>query len=145
MTELTINGIDAWNAWGVKMGDGFIDALCSSGELKSFIENESRAEDGKRVLVTNIRKASREITLTFTIQGVYNKDIATSKSSFTRNMKRFIAELEKGIVDIQIPTRSSEIFHLIYAGKGVKYKYSRNFTFCSFVAKFIEPNPANRV
>lgn len=142
--EFTINGNCAFATYGVRMGNGFVDALCVSPELKPFIENESRLEDGKRVIINNIRKKDREVTLTFTIEAPYNKNLSIMRNDFRVNRANFIAELEKGAIDINIPTRSREVYHLIYTGKGVKYNYSRNFTFCSFVAKFIEPNPANR-
>lgn len=46
MIEMLINKQDA-STFGVRMGDGFLDAICSPLPLKEFVENTSRLEDGK--------------------------------------------------------------------------------------------------
>ena len=46
--DLFINGKDAWGTWGVRMGDGFLDAIDGFNEMKDYIEDESRLEHGKR-------------------------------------------------------------------------------------------------
>ena len=61
--ELLINGKDAWTQWGVNMGDGFIDALDAPLPMKDYIENESRLEHGKRIITTDAKVDSRDITL----------------------------------------------------------------------------------
>lgn len=45
--DLIINGKDAFITWGVRMGDGFLDAIDGFNEMKDYIENESRIEHGK--------------------------------------------------------------------------------------------------
>ena len=51
MIDLLINSKDAYVTWGVRMGDGFLDALGASAPMKEFIENKSRLEHGKRVKI----------------------------------------------------------------------------------------------
>lgn len=46
MNDLTINGKDALIEYGIKMGDGFLDAIDPPYPLKGFIENKSRLENG---------------------------------------------------------------------------------------------------
>lgn len=132
-----INGKDAWTQWGVNMGDGFIDTIDAPLPMKEYIENESRLEDGKRVLTSNVKKDSREITLSFTITG-------TSESDYRAKKKAFETELYKGSLTISVPKISGDVYHLIYTGKNVSYGLSLDRCFGNFSAKFEEPNPSDR-
>lgn len=135
--ELIINGKDAWTQWGVNMGKGFIDTLDAPLPMKEYIENESRLEDGKRVLTSNVKKDSREITLSFTITG-------TSESDYRSKKKAFETELYNGALTISVPKISGDVYHLIYTGKNVSYGLSLDRCFGNFSAKFEEPNPSDR-
>ena len=137
MPDLLINNKDAYATWGVRMGDGFLDALGASAPMKEFIENKSRLEHGKRVIIDNPKVDEREITLSFTIEG-------SSQSDYQSKKKAFFEELYRGIIDIKIPANSNEVYHLIYLGKSVSYAQSIDRTFGKISSKFSEPNPANR-
>lgn len=110
--DLIINGKDAWTTWGVRMGNGFLDSIDGFNEMKNYIENESRLEHGKRVITDNAKVASREITLQFTIEGSSESDYRTKKKFFQK-------ELEKGAVNIKVPTLGNEVYKLVYLGKRV--------------------------
>lgn len=135
--ELYINGKDAWTEWGVNMGKGFMDAIDSFVPMKDFVENESRLEHGKRVLISNPRVASRELTLHFTIKGNSESDYRTKRKSFER-------ELQKVKVDVKVPALGDEIYHLLYLGKSVSYELSLSRSISAMSSKFEEPNPMNR-
>lgn len=135
--DLFINGKDAWATWGIRMGDGFLDTIDGFNEMKDYIENESRLEHGKRVITDNAKVDSREITLQFTIEGNSENDYRTKKKSFQ-------AELEKGTVNIKVPTLGSEVYKLIYLGKSVSYGLSLDRCFGKISSKFEEPNPMDR-
>ena len=135
--DLIINGKDAWNTWGVRMGDGFLDAIDGFNQMKDYIENESRLEHGKRIITDNARVDSREITLQFTIEGDSESDYRTKK-------KAFQTELEKGAVSIKVPVLGSEVYKLVYLGKSVSYGLSFDRRFGKVSSKFEEPNPADR-
>jgi hypothetical protein len=137
MSDLLINTQDAYTTWGVRMGEGFLDVLGASSPMKEFIENKSRLEHGKRVIINDPKIDEREITLSFTIEG-------NSQSDYQAKKKAFFEELYKGVVVIQVPANSNEIYHLIYLGKSVAYAQSLDQTFGKISAKFNEPNPANR-
>jgi hypothetical protein len=137
MVELLINNKNAYTTWGVRMGDKFLDTIGASSPMKEFIENKSRLEHGKRVIVNNPKLDERDITLSFTIEG-------NSQSDYQAKKKAFFDELYKGTVDIQVPANSSEIYHLIYLGKSITYAQSLDRTFGKISMKFNEPNPANR-
>lgn len=135
--ELLINGKDAYSTWGVRIGDKFLDTIGASSHMKEFIENKSRLEHGKRVIMNNPKLDERDITLTFTIEG-------KSKSDYQSKKKAFYEELYKGKVDIQVPDNSDEVYHLTYTGKNVSYAQSLDRTFGKVSMRFNEPNPANR-
>lgn len=138
MTEdLFINGKDAFITWGVRMGDGFLDTIDGFNQMKDYIENESRLEHGKRVITDNAKVASREITLQFTIEG-------NSESDYRIKKKAFQTELEKGVINIKIPTLGSYIYKLIYLGKSLSYGLSPDRCFGKVSGKFCEPNPIDR-
>lgn len=135
--DLIVNRKDAFTTWGIRMGEGFLDALGSSVPMKEFIVNKSRLEHGKRVITTTPKVDERELTLSFTIEGV-------TASDYQEKKKAFFEELYKGVIDIQVPLVSSEIYHLIYLGKNITYAQSLDRTFGKVSAKFSEPNPDNR-
>ena len=135
--DLFINGKDAWNTWGVRMGDGFLDAIDSFNEMKDYIEDESRLEHGKRLITENVRVSSREITLQFTLEGSSENDYRTKKKSFQE-------ELEKGNVNIKVPILGNEIYRLVFLGKSISYGLSPDRCFGKVSSKFCEPNPTNR-
>lgn len=135
--DLYINGKDAWDTWGVRMGDGFLDAIDGFNEMKDYIEDESRLEHGKRVITDNAKVDSREITLQFTIEGVSESDYRTKKKSFQ-------TEMEKGAVNIKVPALGNEVYKLVYSGKSVSYGLSLDRCFGKVSSKFEEPNPMDR-
>lgn len=135
--ELYINGKDAWTEWGVNMGYSFLDTLDSFPTMKDYVENESRLEHGKRVLLVNPRIASREITLHFTIMG---KD----EADYRAKRKAFEAELTRDIVRVNVPALGEDVYKLVYLGKNVTYGLSKTRGFSELAAKFEEPNPTDR-
>ena len=137
MADLLINGKDALSEWGVRMGNGFIDALDIPLTMKAYIENESRLEHGKRVIVGSPKIASRTVTLPFTIEGVSSSDYQSKKKSFE-------LELYKGLVEIQVPANSGDVFSLVYKGNCTSYGHNQARTFGKFSAKFEEFDPSNR-
>lgn len=134
--DLYINGKDAFTTWGVNMGDGFLDAISAPLSMKENIENESRVEHGKRVVVVP-KIASREITLGFTIMGATESDYKAKKQSF-------FDELYKGELTINVPKNGDEVYRLVYLGKSTSFAQNVTRTFCKMAMKFEEPNPTKR-
>lgn len=135
--DLIINGKDAFSTWGVRMGDGFLDAIDGFNQMKDYIENESRLEHGKRVITDNVKVDSREITLQFTIEG-------NSENDYRSKKKALQTELEKGAVNIKVPVLGNEVYKLVYLGKSVSYGLSLDRCFGKVSSKFEEPNPMDR-
>lgn len=137
--DLVINGNDAFENWGVSMGDGFLDSIEAPLSMKDYISNESRIQNGKRVITdpSILRIASREVTLQFHIFGSTESEYRANKKAFENNV------LYNGVVDIQIPSRGDEIYHLIYLGKQITI--AQTLTECKLTVKFEEPDPSNRI
>ena len=133
--DLYINSQDAWATWKVAMGNGFIENLLVPAGLKEFIENESRLENGKRVITTNPKVSSRDVTLTFNIHG-------DSTSEYLSNYAAFVAILQAGTVKIRVPAINMT-FNLIYK-KSSSFNIGRARMDSSLSVKFEEPDPTNR-
>ena len=140
MADLLINGKDA-RVLGIRMGSGFMEELLSPYPLKDAVTNESRLENGKRVLMPKneleedeidygVRyKDSREVTLTFTIEGI-------NSITFLRNLQRFYDILYDGVVEIEVPCIMFKC-KLDYI-KSSSFGKDYNNTFCSVIVRFEE-------
>lgn len=165
--------MDAWRSTsangaeqlgGVAMGDGFLDTLTEPLTPKEYIENESRLEDGKRVVLPDVpRCQSRELTLAFTIEGE-GPTLAAKRSSFLRRRGLFLRLMHAGRVVLRVPAygdemtfhpadgeavggeavQSGQCYRLVYTGRGSEYALNPIRTFCKMMLKFTEPNPADR-
>lgn len=135
--QLFINEKDAWTTWGVRMGDGFLDAIDSPLPMKDYIENESRLENGKRMITSIAKVDSRDVTLSFTITG-------SSETDYRAKKKAFQAELQAGAFTVRVPAIGDETYHFVYTGKNISYGLSLNRKFGNFSVKVTEPDPTNR-
>ena len=130
MNDTTLNG--------VRMGSNFKNELYAPMELKEFVSNESRLENGKRVIVRNPKVASRTLSLEFAIVGSTQED-------FEYKLSVLYEELNKGTVKLEVPELNNDVFHLIYTGKSGTYSSGLSRMACKVKVSFEEPNPANRV
>lgn len=145
--ELLINGQDAYAQWGVRMGDGFIDALTTTPSPKQCIRSESRIENGARILPgpttssngTQRRYvASRDITLVFNMH-------ANSRERLYSNRKSFTDTLLQGKITLKVPSLpGDETYRLLWTGTGGPFSTSLDGLNCVMMMKFTEPNPADR-
>lgn len=86
--DLFINGKDAWGTWGVRMGDGFLDAIDGFNEMKDYIEDESRLEHGKRVITDNAKVDSRESLSSLRSREIQKTITDQRKKLFRQNWKK---------------------------------------------------------
>lgn len=136
MTELIINGKDAYQEWGVRMGEGFLDTLNGYYPLKEYITNNDRTQDGVQYFGAP-KVNERSLTLNFTIEG-------SDKDDFTVKNRAFAEMMRKGDVTIQVPADSPDVYHLKYTGKSCTFARNVERTFAKVGLAFIEPNPTNR-
>lgn len=133
--DLFINNQDAWGTWMVAMGESFIENLLLPAGNKDFIENESRLENGKRVITTNPKVASRDVTLTFNVHG-------DTTSEYFTNYKAFVAVLQAGKVTVRVPAIGMT-FTLVYK-KSTSFALDRSRMNSRMAVKFEEPDPTDR-
>ena len=137
MTELLINGTDA-SLYGIRTGKGFTDTLLSPVPLKEFVSNESRLEDGVRVVVPAVPKfAAWEFSLQFQITGTDAEDFAAKRDAF-------FALLYSGRITLSVPQKSGSVFRLIYMGSSPAYRGGLYGNACKVTVKFMEPDPSDR-
>lgn len=137
MADLLINGLDALEQYGVRMGDDFLDSLGKTADNKGYIENESPLENGKQVIIPEKPMLdSRTVTLTFRVMGTTHSDYKNKKAAFEK-------VLHLGAVTIKVPADSSDVYHLVY-NKCTSYAQNRLRTSCKIAAQFTEPDPTNR-
>ena len=136
VNDFFINGKRAYEKFGLRMSEDFIPALLTPPPLKDFIVNKSRNKNGKTVIYFNPVFDERDVTLTFTIEGL-------NKSDYKSKFDLFMAELKKGKVEIQVPDVGNEIYRLTYKSSS-NFGINRQRTFSKISIKFNEPDPDNR-
>lgn len=135
--DLVINEEDA-ALYGVHMGEGFIETLTEPLSMKSYVENDSRLEHGKRIIVDTPRIDSREIVLEFVLLGDTPEQLKLRKAEFMKLMY-------EGEIELCVPQEDENTFYrLVYLGKGSEYGLTLSRTLCKLSLKFAEPNPTNR-
>ena len=133
MVALTINGTDAYSAWGVSMDDTSLAALMTPAPTKDRITSTSRIEHGTRVVTdAPVYLAERDITLQLNLT-------AKTESEFFARYSAFCAELQKP--ELVISTISGT-YHCVYISCQQLSQFMRGIG--KFVLRLKEYNPANR-
>ena len=147
---LLINGQNAYDTFGVIMGDDFLNQLDAPAELKEFLSFESRTADGTEYLLRDANNApyarvkARDLTLKFRIFASDSGTLAQRQASLQTRKNQLLSVLMGDLVAIAVPDLNSETYHLLYSGQSITYDLNPSRTTCLFGAKFIEPNPKNR-
>lgn len=133
--DLTINGYDAYNQWGVSLSDGAISTLMTPAPMKDRINNEVRAEHGSRTSNYLPKKASRDVTLEMHLR-------ASNRTEFFTRYNAFCDVLATGSLEIVTRFQPTVKYRMLYVS------CSQFTAFVDGLAKFslklTEPNPANR-
>lgn len=133
--ELFINGKDAYIEYGMSLEDGAISALLTPPSLKEFVENESRIENGKKIIVSYPVYDARDVSLAFHI-------VAPTKEAFFAKYQALCAVLQKGIVKIKTKYQADTVYKFVYNSCTQFSQYS--FGIAKFTLKLTEANPADR-
>ena len=129
--------------WGVFFSETSVTALMTPAPKKKYITNKSAISHGKQVLSIGEyvpKTDERDVQLTFGLR-------ATSLAQFFMRYRSFVAELEKGAIDLTLQfsegsTYCKETYHLNYVSCSQFAEY--NGRLAKFVIKFNEPNPKDR-
>lgn len=128
--------VDLYSVYGVVMDSGFVDAICTPYEIKEYVTNECRSDDGTQYLLTDFKAKEGDLSLNFKI-------IGTSASDLISKRKAFFELLYTGLIHLYIRVEDVTI-KVLYSGKGVTYKTNRWRNVASVKVKFKEPNPKDR-
>lgn len=133
--ELFINGKDAYAKWGISMDDTSLADLMAPPANKEYIENKSRTEHGKRVLVANPKVEDRNLTLQLNLTAVNEADFFSKYAGFCE-------ELETGMLEIKTKYQPSVVYKTIYLSCQQFSQFMRGIG--KFSLKLNEPNPKDR-
>lgn len=76
--------------------EGTLEALLTPAPMKEYIKNDSRRENGLRLIPANAKVAAREVSIPFLIEG-------SGRVDFLLKYKSFVNELYKGNIVLQVP------------------------------------------
>lgn len=131
---LTINGNDAYAAYGITLDETSLGALMAPPPMKDRIQSKSRLEHGKRVVIDDMAKMdSRELTLQLNIT-------ARTEQDFLAKYAAFCQELKTGVLVI---TTISGTYNCLYKSCQQFSQFQRGIG--KFVLRLEEFNPGNRV
>ena len=127
-----INGNDIWETYRANLLKGTYTALQQGLQTKEFVKNTSRLEDGDRVLVSDMKVSSREVSISFLVEG-------TDKDEMEQNSDALLKEISTGIVEFKVKKMGRSYFFLLKEISQIT-TYRKN-PYKEIKVKFYEPNP----
>lgn len=134
--ELKINGIDAYEQWGVSLSDTALSALMTPASNKAFISNKSRLEHGKRVVVNDVKLDERSVTIAINLTAKNEEDFFAKYEAFCNEV------LAVGDLTIWTKYQPLVLYRMIYESCSQFSQFMRGIG--KFSLKLTEPNPNNR-
>lgn len=135
--KLIINGENADEKWGISLGESSLSELMTPPANKAFIENESRLQHGKQILVANPKVEARNLTLQLNLT-------ATTKSAFFDKYNLFCKEvLATGVLNIETGYQEEVVYKTIYVSCSQFSQFMQGIA--KFSLKLIEPDPSDRM
>lgn len=132
--ELYINGKDAYTEWGLSLSDTALSALLTPAGMKDPIENTSRAQNGKRVIInakTDERTISLEVHFT-----------ARTKDQFWERYISFCQELAKQYLEINTKYLPDVYYKMYYINCTQFSQFMEGIA--KFTLRLNEPDPTDR-
>lgn len=135
--KLIINGENADEKWGISLGEFSLSELMTPPANKAFIENESRLQHGKQILVANPKVEARNLTLQLNLT-------AATKSAFFDKYNLFCKEvLATGVLNIETGYQEGVVYKTIYVSCSQFSQFMQGIA--KFSLKLIEPDPSDRM
>lgn len=133
--ELYINGKDAYTTWGMSMDETALSELMTPPANKAFVENESRNQHGKRIVIADPKLSERNLTLQVNLT-------ASDEQQFMKRYSSFCEELATGSLEIKTKYQPGVVYKTIYQSCSQFSQFMRGIG--KFVLKLSEPNPNDR-
>nr|DAN67500.1 MAG TPA: tail protein [Caudoviricetes sp.] len=135
--KLIINGENADEKWGISLGESSLSELMTPPANKAFIENESRLQHGKQILVANPKVEARNLTLQLNLT-------AATKNAFFDKYNLFCKEvLATGVLNIETGYQEGVVYKTIYVSCSQFSQFMQGIA--KFSLKLIEPDPSDRM
>ena len=151
--NLYINGKNAWTQWGAFLEDGSADKLFLPAPAKPLIENKSRAEHGKEVLMKAAKYDERDLSLVFCF--------ANTGTSFNERLTSLVTDLLTGTYDDQLEIQVLSTIGFKQYNPAWEYAYRTNYFTVTYISctelnsvrdeagkvviRLNEPNPNDRI
>ena len=129
--------IDGVEQPGVQPGKGFFESLKAPLEAKDCITNESRLENGIRVLPTPIKYKKRDLVLEFQVVGASKSDLEGKFSDFLESL----THPQSGIIVGLSVTGINHTFNVFYTGRSPSYTGGLSGCACKLRIGLTEPSP----
>lgn len=133
--ELFINGKDAYDTWGMSLSDTSLSALLTPPPNKEYIESKSRLENGKSVILDNVKVDERDVTLQVHFT-------AKSEKQFFDRYSSFCDELKGGKLELRTVYQPTVLYRFVYLSCQQFSQFMRGIA--KFSLRLNEPNPDNR-
>ncbi len=134
--ELYINGLDAWENWGITMDSSSLSTLMTPAGLKDYPTNKSRLDHGVQYLIDdNVRMDERDLTLSLAL-------VAPTKALFFARYESFCAQLATGQINIKTKYQSDVVYKCLYKSCSQYQQYLGKVG--KFSLKLVEPDPTDR-
>lgn len=123
--------------YGITLIRGWREALKGVLTPKSYVSNESRLENGKRITIPtldSVRYKSRDVSIQMLLEGTTADDYLDKLDSFQ--------DVLAGAIKLRVPCLKNRVYTLVYSdcSKYGDYGDKRGI----FTLKFTEPNPTDR-
>lgn len=134
--DLTINGVDAWGAYGMNFEDGALASLLTPPPLKEFAEAKSRLRNGTVLLVDNdtTKYDSRDVLIQFHL-------VADNQEQLMSRYNALCNVLKAGKITLKTKF-TSDTYRMVYNSCSQMSVLINGMM--KFSLKLIEPNPNNR-
>ena len=134
--QATINGTDIGD-FGAALVKGAYEALLTPPPTKAYVQNDSRLQHGKRVIVENaddVKFDSREVSFTVFFEG-------NTRGAYLSGLSGFVTAITRGLIEFHCTTLGIT-FKLLYlsCSKGKDYGLNAG----TYTFRFLEPNPNDR-
>lgn len=137
MGNWKINGTDL-ETWGIYLKKGANDEFMRLPEMKEYLTEKNREEDGERAFVSNPRMSGRDVSVTCYL-------IAPSAHTLWRRRDSFLSFLKSGVLNFEL-VRYNRIYTLYYKSCSSFSRISRinnGDVYVTFTINFREPDPSN--
>ena len=133
--EMTINGKDAFELWGITPDSTALSALMTPPGMKDVLTIDCRLTNGRKAINNNPKVASRDVTLTMNL-------VATSEEEFFSKYSSFCEELKTGKLEIATKYQPGVTYKCMYISCTQFSQFMRGIA--KFSLKLNEPDPTDR-